>query len=812
MKKQLFVSIIAATMLLSACGGNNQNSPSTKEYTISYYGEALNAPLLGVDLSSSTLPKKAEAGDTVNVNIVLLDGYAFDSFLFSSASVNNQILDHTVTSFSFVMPKENISAYLSTHEEGASTFESLRNGVTKQHNYTIDINSYYVNYPSESYTGTMYMLNNETYFGNDPEYYNIMYKGYTKVKDQGIAEFNLGLSSTDIVLGDFVATNPELTIYDIHGGLIEYVLESELTLVEENHYRVSKQDLVGIVGTFSGLELAYISNPEYIDIYKQGNTIVITDYLTANYYDEETLDPKENEPVYVGLTIKNIGTTSNALLDNFSKDESNKVANPTKWDDDIRQSFTDHFNCYIPPFINGLSYSFHHSTDWNGYNQKYEIKGQDFACGDLRSAYGQLLEGEGFTLTSANKYEKRVKNAEETNEQVYCVEMNYISPSTSYGDKTYGYYYTNGVFQIMYYTYSNILSSVTTVNELNTYLDSTGAKNILPRFDSNYGTSAVSGFSDRTEAVNQLYGGGFIFSTSQTAYFTISISGYSDALTFVSSLVTASSNKGFTSVSHNPMTKMINISDSADSYIEISDVEAIGSSAYNGKLQCRIVVRDNYTSTYDITINSDAGVASKSITSPANYMAVEAGTKVTFTFTLVEGYELDEITSNVSSVTFNKESGENVYSFSMPSSNITISITTKSKAAEEGLEYDRDYVVYVDNSNNKYDSAPAVVHSLLKLRFSEDGTGTYSRQTFNSSGTSTGGPWTMNFNYSLVNGAFSLTLVSGNVTEFSKWRLFTSNISTELPAPGNNTGTFANSQITITVVDASLNETVLTFK
>ena len=814
MKKQLFVPILAFGLILASCGNSGgNNTPKTNEYTISYYGDALNAPLLGVDLSSSTLPKKAEAGDTVNVNIVLLDGYVFDEFLFSNDAVNNQLPNRTVTSFSFVMPKENINAFITTHEEGGSdekTFSQLKNNIINNHNYTIDIDSYYVNFTDEKYVGTMYMLNNETYFGNDPDYYNTMYTGYTKVKDQGIAEFNLGLNASDVVVGDFVATNPELTIYDIHGGLIEYIFEGELSYVEENHYRVKDQDLVGIAGTFSGLDLTYISSPEYIDIYKQGNNLLITCILTANYYDQETLEPIQNEPVYVGLTIKNIGSTTHPILDGFASDASKKVANPTSWDSEISDDFNEHFNGYVPPFITGLSYSFHHSTDWNGYVQKYEIKGQDFACGDLRSSYGSALVNEGFSLNSDNIYVKKVANEEGTLEQIYCVEMNYISPNTPYGTSglTYGYYFTNGVFQITYYTYSKMTSTVTTVALLNAYLDSTAAKDILPRFDSNYDSAAVSNFVDKTESLNQLYGG-YIFATSSTAYFSIGVTSYSDAVIFVNSLISAGASKGFTAVAHNPLTQTLTITDSADSFIEISDVEVIGSSNYSGKLQCRIIVRDNYSVTYDVTLNGDAGVASSSITSPSNYMAVTEGTTVTFTFTLVDGYLLDEITSNVTGVTFTKESGTNVYSFSMPASNIRITITTKSNAAEEGLEYDTPYTVYVDNSNNVYDSAPSgVIHSVLTLQFKEDGTGTYTRQKYNSSGNSIDNPYVVTFNYSLVDGSFSMSFVSGDNNGFDKWRLFNSGEEGQL----NNTGVFSNGKITITVVNFYLNETVLTFK
>lgn len=692
------------------------------------------------------------------------------------------------------------------------SFDDLKNGIVNDHNYSIDIDSYYVNHREESYIGQMFNLNNETYFGNDPEYYNLFYKGYTKVKDQGIAEFTLGLNSTDVVLGDFVCTNPNLGIYDIHGGLIEYIFESELIKVEDDHYKVTNQDLVGIVGTFSGLELSYISNPDHIDIYKINETIKIDCTLTANYYDPQTLSPVQNEPVYVGLTIKNIGSTSNPILDNFSKDASKKAPTPTSWDDEISDDFQEHYNGYVPPFVNGLSYSFHHSTDWNGYAQKYEIKGQDFASGDLRYNYSALLVSNGFALNSNNIYEKVVSNSEHTLDQIYCVEMNFISPSTPYGStgKTYGYYYVNGVFQITYYTYSKVTVDVDTVSKLNNYLATTDAASIIPTFPAAFNSNAVTGFKDATEISNQLYGGGYLFTTSMTSYFTISVSAYSDALTFYNSFATTASSKGFTSVSHNPVTKMVSMSDYANSYIEISDISVIGESNYSGKIQCKIVIRDDYTVYYSVDVSGDAGISSTTIISPSNYMKVEAGTKVTFSFVIAGGYELDEITCNVTGVTFTKESGENTYSFIMPEHNVSVSITSKSSAADEGLVYEREYVTYRDNNNVDYDTAPSVAHSRLVFVFHEDGTGSYSRTTYNSSGAVTGGPYVMTFNYSLVDGQFKMSYLSGTITAFSKWRLFNGD-STDAK---NNTGTFdkANNQLTITLVDSSENETIATFK
>ena len=693
-------------------------------------------------------------------------------------------------------------------EEQSKSYTELKNGIVNDHNYTIDVVSYYENFPEERYDGVMYNLNDKVFYGTDPEYPNLFLRGYSTVKDQGIVEFVKGLSSDEVVIQNFIATNPELTIYDIHAFLPEYILESELTLVEANHYRTSNQELVSMVAQYSNLELSYISNPEHIDIYKIGNTIKIVSVLTANYYDPETLDPVENEPVYVGLTIRNIGFTSDTVLENFSTSESSKVATPTEWDEELTSDFNDHYNGYIPPFISGLSYSFHHATQWNGLRQKYVIMGEDFNCGDKRTAYAEVLSGEGFSPLEDGTYEKRVSNEGGTIDQVYRVEMNYISPSVSYGDKTIGYYFVGGVFQIAFLTYTEVTAPVSDVESLNTYIDATAASELMPRFPSAFNSVEVTGFDDRTEINNQLYGGGFIFATSLTSYFKIKVSSYSDAQSFYAAFKTAANAKGYTKEETNPILCTTTFSDEGNSYIELSRPESFGSSNYPGYLQCRICIRE-YTATYEVEFDKDEGVGT---VSPSYFADVEPGEKVTFSFAVKEGYELDEVACNKEGVEITKESGENTYSFIMPASDVVVIITTNSSAASEGLVYDYAYTTYVradGSSLEEFDEAPSgKAYSKLTLTFNEDGTGQYKRVKYNSSGAEiAGGTYTVNFTYTLVSGKLTVMYVSGDNTGFDKWRLFDAGTA----GRGNDGGSFSENKITMTVYDSNVNPTTIHF-
>lgn len=762
------------------------------------------------EILSVHAPSSIGQGETLLPSNVTLD-VKFSDDTIATYAATNVVLDTssagTIEGKAYYGNLNKAFTIVVISQEQSKSYTELRDSILNNHNYTIDVLSYYENFTEERYEGSMYNLNNKVFYGTDPEYPNLFVRGYTTVKDQGIAEFLKSVSSDEVVIQNFIATNPDLTIYDIHSYLIEYILESNLTLVEPNHYRTNDQDLADMVAQYSNLELSYISNPEYIDIYKIGNTIKIVSVLTANYYDPETLEPVENEPVYVGLTVRSIGFTSDVVLENFAVSESSKVADPVEWDSELVKDFNEHHNGYIPPFISGLSYSFHHSTDWNGYRQKYEIKGQDFVCGDKRSTYASVLvEQEGYSLVEENVYEKRVPNEGHTMNQVYRVEMNYIPTSQSYAGKTIGYYYIGGIFQITFLTYTEITTTVNSVASLNTYIDSTAASEIMPRFPSAFNTVEVQSFDDRTEINNQLYGGGFIFATSLTSYFKIKVAAYSDAQSFYSLFKTAANAKGYTREETNPILCTTSFSDEGNSYIELSRPESFGSANYPGYLQCRICIRE-YHATYEVDFEKDEGIGT---ITPSTLANVEAGQKIVFSFIVKEGYELDEVTCPKPEVVITKEAGENQYSFIMPESDVVISITSNSSAAEEGLAYDYAYTTYVRNNSGtleEYSEPPTgAIYSKLTLTFNEDATGQYKRVKYNSSGAEiSGGTYIVNFTYSLVNGQFTLIFVDGDNTGFDKWRLFDQGTA----GHGNDQGTFSENKITIKVYDSNENPTTI---
>lgn len=692
------------------------------------------------------------------------------------------------------------------------TFDELKNIIVNQHNYYIDVESYYQNFPTVKYEGFMANLSNEVYYGTDPEAPSLMVSGYTQVKEQGIAQFVKSIHSDEIVIEKFVTTNTDRTIYDIHGGLIEYIFESNLTKVEDDHYRTSVQDIVGIVGTFSNLELSYVSNPEYIDIVKTGDTIKITSILSAYYYDETTLEKKYNEPVYVGLTIKNIGTTHDELLENFAKSESSKVATPTDWTSAVKEAFSVNLGNFIPPFPS-VSYSFQFEYGFIGLDQKYEVYAQDFSCGDIRSSYATALNGQGYLkVGETDVYEKRVDMQEGTLVGIYQVEMKYYARSEAYAGKTFGYYYSGGVFQLTYTFTTEMKVVVSNVGELNTYLGKTAAASVVPFYPEGYDECLVKYFYDKTEAANQSDEGDvYLFTTGKTSYFRIYIDEYSDAIAFYNSYLSAAAAKGFTNVQPSSELGVTFLTNTNEDILIISYVPGMSESSYSSSkyIQAGLRIFKPHENYYQVDIEGDLGVKSISHTSPSNFYHVAQNETVVFSFTIEDGFEFKSVTCNDPSVVLTPDTTmDNKYSFSMPAKNVTITIETQSSSASEGLEYDREYLLYVDASgNNPTYTQPSTTYNKLSMVFKSDGTGMYKRvKWFSSDGHSE--EWSLTFSYSLIDGHFSMQFLSGDNTGFYYWRLFGYGGDNEF----NKTGVLDSGLITLTVVDGSGNPRQITLK
>lgn len=758
------------------------------------------------------VPEQITKGETLKVSDVELIISYSDS---STGTVNpekvtldtSSVGTKTGTAFYGQFYKDFEIEVVEGEEVSTKTFNEIKNDILINHNYTLDIESYYVNFPTERYDGYMYNISDKAYYGKDPNYSNLWDSGYIKVKDQGIAEFYWSLANNQVILGSFIASNPERTIYDVESLLVEFLLESELTKVSDTHYTSSDQDLIGMMANFSGLELTYVSNPESLDIKQVGDNLKVEFTLRADYRDEETLDPVQNEPVYVGVTIKNIGSTHNSVIEAFVEDESKKVSDPTSWDSYAQNDFVTYYDGFIPPFPTGATYSFSEFAKWDGYEQKYFIKTQDLRSGDLRTSYASQLTSQNFTLQDG-VYRKIVENDEHTLRKIYEAKMIFYDESSPYGGQTYGYYFLGGVFQVEYTMYTEVIAAVTNIESLNSYVATTAAASIVPVFPEAYNSTSVTHFDDHTETLNQLYPGSFLFVTSSTGYFRIHLTSFADALAFYNELVSRSTAKGFTSVSSS--SGLTIMKDSADSKISITDITAFTADTYGGYLQCQIYIRNNYTEYYSVTLNKDDGVNSALVVSPANYMKVEEGQKVTFTISIAEGYELDEISFSVGGITPTEESAGR-YSFNMPAHNVTINVTTRSQAASEGLVYDKEYLVFVGRtSNNQYYERPTTEGSnKLHFIFKSDGTGTFTYTWFNTSGEVNAGPYTVEFNYTLISGAFMITCTDGdNNALFGNFRLFIAGTEGNY----NETGRFNNNEITITLSNGSGTTTEVTLK
>ena len=686
--------------------------------------------------------------------------------------------------------------------ETDNVFEGFRNSIINNHNYSFEVESYYQNFPEERFDGEYYNLDNQVFYGTDPEVPNLWKRGYSKIKDQGVVEFVMG-QSNEVVVEKFVATNPDLTIYDIDGEVLEYLFEAELSQVGTSHYRLYDQSLVGLVGTYAGLELSYISNPEFIDIRRQEDTILITSILRANYYDESSLEPVENEPVYVGLTVKNIGTTENSVLTEFATSDSSKLVAPTEWDDEMLDNFAEYYKNNVPPFVTGAGYSFCYDAQFNGIEQKYDIMVQDFTSCDLRTSYGSQLEGVGYSHISGSVYEKVINTQGGSKAERYKVEMSYVDPSEPHRGKTFGYFFPQGNFQITYSMTTQVVGNIDTVEKVNTYIASTEASVMAPALPETgaFSSSEVRAFTDNTELANQR-GGDWLFLTASGSYFRIYIPSYEDACEFYQEFISNCADKGFNHVEKSAALHLAYVTDFAESRVIVDYVESFTKEQYEaiGYIQCSYAIRNNYDQTFTFDIEKDAGVESIHRLSPTNYF-ISPGTKVTFSFDLKDGYAFDELVFSDPSIEFQEEEGENTFSFIMPSKNVTVNVKTKTAATD--LEFEEEYYVYINNDDRSESSSlhPGHTSQRLSMVFHENGTMTYTRDRFGPSGSHHSGPWSMTVNFTLIDGHFRFEYISGSLSDFDKWRLFTSNVV----GSWNDTGTLEEGIITVDVCDSSSN-------
>lgn len=203
--------------------------------------------------------------------------------------------------------------------------------------------------------------------------------------------------------------------------------------------------------------------------------------------------------------------------------------------------------------------------------------------------------------------------------------------------------------------------------------------------------------------------------------------------------------------------------------------------------------------TYSVSFANNDHISS---VSHVDLSAVSAGQTVNFTPVVEDGYEIVSVSTNPSAVV--TQNGDS-YSFTMPSSDVTVNFVTQESSGGGGEEEQTslDYSLVVPMSN------PAYYNKYTISLSNEDNTGVYIRTTVNASGTTVKD--VVHFTYSINGDKLNLTLVSGDITgAASGYRLFTGSE----PGNINNTGVFVNENtlsIQLCKADGSTVETPYTF-
>ena len=376
------------------------------------------------------------------------------------------------------------------------SFEEAASSVVNKHNYTTHVLTMFSEDEKTPFVEfNLYNLNDGAIYDD----YSGYYSGYLKQKGQGIVNFNATLDMNTLILGSFVATNTSLGISEIFSLASEHILDKSFTFSEEREaYVCSDWDAIAVIADLGvGIYAEVVSSPLDFTATFADNQITIT-----SVYDYVYFDLKEIHATFtVTLTISNIENTKNKVLENYIRKPDYVFVAPTEWDTGIKEDYFDkYFNSDYPPFINGLSYSWHYGEDVSEGNTVTLV--EDYYAGNLIDSYVALLEAAGYKKGVNPEYVEYFRTVEDdVIVHKYYVKMKYFAPTDIIKGTNipYGYLYPNGVTVFKFLHKTAPKETIKTIGQLEEYLPATAVGNLLPKFDLPDDTR-VSGFYDDTQS------------------------------------------------------------------------------------------------------------------------------------------------------------------------------------------------------------------------------------------------------------------------------------------------------------------------
>ncbi len=421
--------------------------------------------------------------------------------------------------------------------------DAFVSNVQTNHNYTVSMTSYDEAEPTDVLTQTFYNIDDKAfYFKND---YG-MNTGYIYQKNQGFVEFDQISDEGSILAGDFLSTNVEAVVSELVPISLEQILKASYTQVNEspNQFEISNDVAIAVAMNHTGYNLMNVIAPEkiYLSVSDSNDEF----YVSADF---QIVYDMNFYPAHVSFVVSRLGTTENAVISAYIENPTSTYVTPTSYGEYVESLFNPYFNEYVPPFLNGATYTF--EMHEGGETQRYDGMHfflSDLACGDKRAEFGAALLDEGFELVPASSYQykKSVVIEETSSVDNYSINLYYTDPSYQEEGQIHntGYYNPKGIFEVEFHY--DISSDVDTVEKLNEYIVKNDLRRYVPLYPEGKSTS-VYGFRDRTEAYNQLYGGCvFITAGKNGNFFDIKYSSVIDAKADANAYVSLLATRGFT--------------------------------------------------------------------------------------------------------------------------------------------------------------------------------------------------------------------------------------------------------------------------
>lgn len=376
----------------------------------------------------------------------------------------------------------------------ANKLDVIKNKILSEHNYTMKVHSYCLEYTEDVYDDVFVNINDKIYYNN---YYSGI-SGKIYQKDQGY--INFVFAGNNFIYKEFYSTNKDAgisSLYDLVGEnlfLGEYVQDGD----NDSRFYTEDFDSIAVASNFTGFNgSTWFVAPERLYVNVVNDTLV----FDVNF-DMYIINEGEQQIYhgYCSLTFENIGSTTNAPLEAYVNNPTHVFEPKTDWDAGDVLLFNSYFNGLVPSFLTDSSYSIDIDTreDYLGTH----ILITDMASGDLTTSYGnKLVSSDGFSKVLDASYPTYKRVDVDTAHQkttTYTIEMVYLGSDADIGRRfPCGYYYPKGLFQLQT-TCKTVNNTVNSVATFNSYLTANGYSRFIPLLPFGEEVTKISNFEDKT--------------------------------------------------------------------------------------------------------------------------------------------------------------------------------------------------------------------------------------------------------------------------------------------------------------------------